>query len=156
MMSRQILIALLFLFASSSTPAAEGDDLERASDACAAGAVAFMVVAETLVYDINTVDSDQGREAFLAQIENWGDRRHDMPTFKAIWLLSLSDALSQLRHNLETNDRAAQGLHDVPAARIKQLRAATWNSASNKLAEVCMFRAGKLAGQGRISPITGR
>ena len=149
-MSRQILIALLFLFASSSTPAAEGDDLGRATDACAMGAFAFMVVAETLVFDINTVDSDQGREAYLAQIESWGDQRHETPTFKAIWLLSLSDALSQLRHNLETDDRAAQRLHDVPAARIKQLRAASWSSASNKLAEVCMFRAGKLAGQGKL------
>ena len=149
----QILSALLFLSASSSTLAAEGDDLERATQACAMGALAFGSVAETLAYDIDAFDSDQGREAFLAALESI-DGQHEMQTFKAIWLLSLRDALSQLRHSLETNDKAAQSLHakghDVPAARIRQMRAGTWNYASHKLADVCMFRAGKLAGQGKL------
>jgi hypothetical protein len=102
MMSRQILIALLFLSTWSSTLAAEGDDLERATQACAMGALALGFVAEKLAYDIDTVESDQGREAFLAQLERFDKPYHEMQTFKAIWLLSLSDALSpasaQSRH----------------------------------------------------------
>jgi hypothetical protein len=153
-MSRQILIALLFLSAWNSTLAAEGDDLERATEACAMGALALGSVAQTLAYDIDAVDSDQGREAFLAALESIDKQRHEMQTFKAIWLLSLSDALSKLRQNLDKFDRATQGLHaqgrDVPAARIKRLRAGNWEYASTTLQYVCMFRAGKLAGQGKL------
>ena len=149
LMLSQMLIALLFLIASSSIPTAEGGDIERASNACAMGALAFAGVAEALAYDIDAVDSDQGREAFLAELESFDKHYHEMQTFKTIWLLSLSDALEQLRHGLETNEKAAQGLH-VPAARIKQARASAWNYASNKLADVCMFRAGKLAGEGKL------
>jgi hypothetical protein len=150
----RILIALLFLSAWSSTPAGEGDDLERATQACATGAFAFTMVAEKLAYDIDVVESDQGREAFLAEVESLDKQRHEMPTFKAIWLLSLSDALAWLRHELANfdsvaHDEAAQG-KNVSAARMKQLRAGTWNYASNKLADVCMFRAGKLSGQGKL------
>jgi hypothetical protein len=85
----QMLIALLFLSAWSSTPAAEGDNLERATEACATGALAFTMVAEKPAYDINAVDSDQGREAFLAEVESFDKHQHEMPAFKAIWLLSL-------------------------------------------------------------------
>jgi hypothetical protein len=149
MMSRQILIALLFLSTWSSTLAAEGDDLERATQACAIGALALGSVADKLAYDIDAVESDQGREAFLAELESFDKHYHDMQTFKAIWLLSLSDALSRLRQTLRANDRAAQGLH-APAARIKHLRAGTWEYANTTLQDVCMFRAGKLAGQGKL------
>jgi hypothetical protein len=149
MMSRQILIALLFLSTWGSTLAAEGDDLERATQACAIGALALGSVAEKLAYDIHAVESDQGREAFLAELESFDKNYHEMPTFKSIWLLSLSDALSRLRHRLDTNDGALQGLH-VPAARIKQLRASTWEYANTTLQDICMFRAGKLAGQGKL------
>jgi DNA repair ATPase RecN len=149
MMSRQVLIALLFLSTSSSALAAEGGDLERATQACAIGALALGSVAEKLAYDIDAVESDQGREAFLAELESFDKHYHDMPTFKAIWLLSLSDALSRLRQMLDTNDRAVQGLH-VTAARIKQIRASTWEYANTTLQDVCMFRAGKLAGQGKL------
>ncbi len=124
MMSRQILIALLFLSTCSSTLAAEGDDLERASQECATGALALASVAEKLAYDIDAVESDQGRDAFLSELERFDKHSHEMQTFKTIWLLSLSDALSRLRHSLDTNDKAAQGLH-VPAARIEQLRASS-------------------------------
>jgi len=47
------------------------------------------------------------------------------------------------------NDKAAQGLH-VPAARITQIRASTWEYANTTLQDVCMFRADKLAGQGKL------
>ena len=69
MMSRQILIALLFLSTWSSTLAAEGDELERATQACAMGAIALGGVAQKLAYDIDAVEADQGREAFLANLE---------------------------------------------------------------------------------------
>jgi hypothetical protein len=149
MMSRQIPIALLLLSTCSSTLAAEGSDLERATQACAMGALALGSVAEKLAYDIDAVESDQGREAFLAEPESFDKHHHEMQTFKPIWLLSLSDALYRLRQRLDTNDRAEQGLH-VPAARIKQLRASTWEYANTALQDVCTFRAGKLAGQGKL------
>jgi hypothetical protein len=149
MMSRQILIALLLLSAWSSTLAAEGDDLERATQACDIGALALGSIAEKLAYDIDVVESDQGREAFLAELERFDKHYHEMQTFKAIWLLSLSDALSFLRQRLDMNGKATQGLH-VPAVRMKQIRASTWDYANTKLADVCMFRAGKLAGQGKL------
>ena len=150
MMSRQTLIALLFRSTwSSSTLAAEGDDLERATQACAIGALALGSVAAKLAYDIDAVESNRGREAFLAELENFDKHYHEMQTFKAIWLLSLSDALSRLGQRVDTNDRATRGLH-VPAARIKQIRASTWKYANTTLQDVCMFRAGKLAGQGKL------
>jgi hypothetical protein len=62
--------------------------------------------SEKLAYDINAVDSDQGREAFLAEVESFDKHRHEMPAFRAIWLLSLSDGLSSLRHR-ETASKAA-------------------------------------------------
>jgi hypothetical protein len=149
MMSRRILIALLFLFTWSSALAAEGDDLDRATQACAMGALALGSVAEKLAYDIDAVEFDQGREAFLAELEIFDKHYHEMQTFKAIWLLSLSDALFRLQQRLDTNDKAMRGLH-VPAARIKQIRASTWEYANTTLQDVCMFRAGKLAGQGKL------
>ena len=148
MMSSQALISLLFHSASSSTLAAEGDDLERATQACDIGALALGFVAEKLAYDIDAVESGQGYEALLAEFESF-DHHHDTQTFKAIWLLSLSDALSFLRQRLDMNGKATQGLH-VPAVRMKQIRASTWEYANTKLADVCMFRAGKLSGQGKL------
>jgi hypothetical protein len=144
-----VLAAILILFAWRSAIAVEGDEIDRVSNACAIGALALSSVAETLAYDIDAVDSDQGREAFLAQAASFDKQYHEMRTFKATWLLSLNDALTQLRAQLDINASAAKG-SDVPAARIEWLRRGTWEGASSKLQRVCMFRAGKLVGQGKL------
>jgi hypothetical protein len=83
--------------------------IQRAGNACANGALALSSVAETLAYDIDAVDSDQGREAFLSIVASYDKQYHQMRTFKAIWLLSLNDALTELQVQLDINARAAKG-----------------------------------------------
>jgi hypothetical protein len=139
------------LIASANVRAGEvtqSSDLEFAAGGCSVGSLAFSALASDLGQDVDAMDSQEAREAFLESTLKM-DHENYTPVLKPTWLLSYSSALNEVRKTSEVVKAALAG-RDITAENRKRAVNAPWNAGADRFMKVCMFRAGKLAGQGKL------
>lgn len=123
-------------------------ELEFANEGCSVGALTFRFLTADLGQDIDAMDSQEAREAFLEKTAKM-DRENYAAVLKPTWLLSYSSALDRVRKSGELFE--ASFPPSGATAEVKKRAAdASWSAGVDDFMSVCMFRAGKLAGQGKL------
>jgi hypothetical protein len=151
MRSTIVLLALVGLSLAPVSYADPPDELQLAQDGCGLAGLTFKLLAGEMNYDVDAMASQETREAFISRLMKW-DNKHDFDTLKPTWLLSFSDALETVRKSHKLVSQATAKATNIDEGRKKSAMEFPFEYGATVLERACMFRAGKLAAQGRLLP----